>query len=522
MFFNIDSTPDPKNAGMMIASVDQGGLGLPDRDYYLKDDPKSVELRAKYVQHVQKMFVLLGYAPEQAAAAAKAVLRVETDLAKASLDRVARRDPNNIYHQLTVKELAALSPAFDWNRYFAALPAAKFTGLNVGVPAFFQGMNQAIVSSSMDDIKTYLTWHLVHESAGMLPDAFVNENFDFFGRTLTGAKELQPRWKRCVRFTDAALGEALGKVYVDQNFGEEGKQRTLALVHALEQSLDRDIKDLPWMTEATKKQALIKLQAVQNKIGYPDKWRDYSQLSIVRGDALGNFLRANEFESRRQLAKIGQPVDKNEWGMTPPTVNAYYDPQENNINFPAGILQPPFFDRKGDDAVNYGGIGVVIGHELTHGFDDEGRKFDAQGNLRDWWTEQDAKAFEERARCLVDEYSGFTAVDNVHLNGKLTLGENTADNGGLRLSLMALRNNHGADGPAMNGFTPEQRFFIAFAQIWCENARPEYERLMAQVNPHSPGRYRVNGTVRNLDAFPQAFHCKPGAKMIPAQECRVW
>jgi endothelin-converting enzyme/putative endopeptidase len=350
----------------------------------------------------------------------------------------------------------------------------------------------------------------------------VDENFEFNGKVLTGAKQLRPRWRRCVNFTDGDLGEALGRAYVDKTFGAEGKARMLKMVYALEDSLQKDISELPWMTEATKKAALIKLKGIENKIGYPDKWRDYSALKIVHGDAVGNSLRANEFESKRQLAKIGKPVDKTEWGMTPPTVNAYYNPLENNINFPAGILQPPFFSNKIDDAVNLGGIGAVIGHELTHGFDDEGRKFDAQGNLTDWWTPVDAKAFEERAQCIVDEYNNFVVVDDVHINGKLTLGENTADNGGLRIAYMALQKMLNGKSEKIDGYTPEQRLFVGWAQVWCDNDRPESLRLRAQTNEHAADMYRVNGVVSNMPEFQKAYGCKAGAPMVRANACRVW
>ena len=521
-FFYFSSEPDAKNASMMIAGTDQGGLGLPDRDYYLNTDAKSIELRKQYVQHMVNMFQLLADPAKKAEANANAVMAIETALAKASLDKVSRRDPQKTYHKLTTKELAALSPNFDWSRYFAGTPAPKFDSLDVAVPDYVKGMNAVIASTSLDDLKTYLTWNIVRLATPFLPDKFVEENFNFYGKTLTGAKQLRPRWKRCVQHTDGDLGEALGQEYVAQTFGPEGKQRTLAMVQALEKALNRDIKELPWMTEETKKQALIKLEAIQNKIGYPDKWRDYSTLKIVRGDAMGNSLRANQFETHRVLVKIGKPVDKSEWGMTPPTVNAYYNPLENNINFPAGILQPPFFDKNGDDAINFGGIGAVIGHELTHGFDDQGRQFDAQGNLRDWWTPADAKAFNERAQCFVDEYSGFTAVDDVKLNGKLTLGENAADNGGVRIALMALLDTLGNNGKELNGFTPEQRLFLGWGQIWCQNQSPEFARMVAAVDPHSPGRYRINGVVSNMPEFQQAFHCKAGAPMVRANACRVW
>jgi putative endopeptidase len=522
-FFRFGSEPDMKNADMMIANTDQGGLGLPERDYYFKDDPKSVELRAKYVKHVQNMFQLLGQQPEQAAARAKVVMDIETALAKVSLDNVSRRDPQRLYHKMSRADLAKLSPAFDWNKYVVALKTPSFDSLNVYVPDFVKGFNDVMQAQSLDNLKTYMTWQLIHANAPMLPRRFVDENFDFNNRILTGQKEIRPRWKRCVSYTDGDLGEALGKAYVEQTFGAEGKQRMLDMVHNIEKAMDTDIKELPWMTDETKKQALVKLVAISNKIGYPDKWRDYSKLNIVRGDAIGNSLRANDFESHRQLDKIGKPLDKSEWGMTPPTVNAYYNPQENNINFPAGILMPPFFDKSEDEATNYGAIGAVIGHELTHGFDDEGRQFDAKGNLTDWWTPKDAAAFTERAQCIVDEYSGFTAVDDVKLNGKLTLGENTADNGGLRIALMALRSVMDQKQlKAQDDFTPEQRFYLGFAQVWCTNTSPEMSRMLAQVDPHSPGKYRVNGVVSNSDDFQKAFNCKAGQPMVSQNKCRVW
>jgi putative endopeptidase len=520
-FFAVGSEPDFKNSSAIIAAVSQAGISLPDRDYYFRDDPKSKELREKYVQHIRNMFQLLGWAPDKAKSASETVMRIETALAKVSLDVVTLRDPNAVYHKMTVKDLQALSPSFQWNKYFTDIPSPKFVDLNVGMPNFIKGMSQLIDSISMDNIRTYLTWNVLHNAAPMLPRAFVNENFAFFGKTLTGQKELRARWKRCVANTDNELGEALGIAYVEKTFGKEGKDRTLAMVKALEDALKRDIQDLPWMTDATKKQAQIKLQAITNKIGYPEKWRDYSKLQIIRGEALGNERRATEFESKRQLAKIGGPVDKSEWGMTPPTVNAYYNQLENNINFPAGILQPPFFDRKGDDSPNYGGIGAVIGHELTHGFDDKGSQFDAQGNLKDWWTDQDAKPFKERSQCLVDEYDGFVAIDDLHVNGKLTLGENIADNGGLRIALMAYLANLG-NAKTIDGFTPEQRFFLGWGQIWCENLSPEAARLQAQSDPHSAGSFRVNGVVRNMPEFQKAFQCKPDTPMAPEKRCRIW
>jgi len=521
--FEFGSGADFKDASMNIAQADQGGLGLPDRDYYLKDDAKSVEIRQKYVAHVQRMFELAGEKPEQAKTDAATVMRIETALAKGSLDLVSRRDPEKQYHKMSRKDMEALSPLFHWEQYLTAGNAPAFQNVNVAYPEFFKTLNTELQTESLDNWKTYLVWHTLHSQVGMLPTPFVDENFQFFAKTLRGATELRPRWKRCVDYTDSQLGEALGQKFVERTFGKEGKEKTLKMVDALEKALGQDIQNLSWMTPATKAQAEIKLKAIANKIGYPDKWRDYSSVVIKRDDPLGNGFRADEFEFQRELNKIGKPVDRSEWGMTPPTVNAYYDPTMNNINFPAGILQPPFFQGDMDDAVNFGGIGMVIGHELTHGFDDQGRQFDARGNLKDWWTPADAKAFEERAQCFVDEYSSFTAIDDVKLNGKLTLGENTADNGGLRIALMAyLTRTAGQPPQALDGFTPEQRVFLGWGQIWCENVRPERARMLAQINPHSPGHDRVNGVVSNMPEFQKAFQCKADAPMVRKNQCRVW
>ena len=521
--FEFSSDPDFKNAKEVIAEADQGGLSLPERDYYLKEDAKSVELRKAYVQHVTNMFKLLGDSPEKAAAEADAVMKIETALAKGSMEVVKRRDPQSIYHKMTQQEWQALTPSFSFPKYLTDLGAPQFTSLNVVAPDFFKTLDAELKDVNLDDLKTYLRWHLVHSQAAVLPTAFVDENFNFFGKTLTGAKELRARWKRCVAATDHDLGEALGQSYVERTFPPQAKERTLKMVQALEEALRQDITNLPWMTETTKKQALIKLEAIQNKIGYPNKWRDYSTLKVVRGDALGNSLRANEFELQRQLNKIGKALDRQEWGMTPPTVNAYYNPLQNNINFPAGILQPPFFDFKADDGLNFGSIGAVIGHELTHGFDDQGRQFDKDGNLRDWWTAEDGKAFEQRAQCIVDEYSGFVAVDDLHLNGKLTLGENTADNGGLRIAHMALEAAQAGKQPEkIDGFTPEQRLFLGWGQIWCQNQTEQLTRLRVAVDPHSPGEFRVNGVMRNMPEFQKAWGCKTGQPMVTENACRVW
>ena len=521
--FDFGSEPDAKDSMMEIAGTDQGGLGLPDRDYYLKTDEKSVALRKAYVEHVGKMFQLLGESPEKATADANTVMKIETELAKASMDRVERRDPNKVYHKMTTAQLQELSPDFVWKGYFATIKSPAFDSLDVSVPDFVKGMNQVIAGNSLDDLKTYLRWQTVHSATQLLPDPFVEENFAFYGKTLTGSKEIRPRWKRCVQFTNGDLGEALGQAYVAEEFPPASKAATLKMVHELEAALRTDITDVSWMTPETKKQALDKLDHIANKIGYPDKWRDYSTLTIVRGDALGNSLRANQFEFTRQLNKIGKPVDRQEWGMTPPTVNAYYNPQENNINFPAGILQPPFYDPKIDDAVNFGAIGAVIGHELTHGFDDPGSQFDAQGNLRNWWTPKDREQFDKLEACFVNEYDSFVAIDDLHVRGKLTLGENTADNGGLRISHMALLDvlANTPEKPT-DGFTPDQRFFVGWAQVWCESDRPEFARMMAQVNEHSPGKYRVNGVVGNMPEFQKAYSCKPDAPMVRKPACRVW
>ena len=520
--FEFGSGQDFKDSTKVVAQLDQGGLGLPDRDYYLKTDPKSVELRQKYQTHVQRMFELAGQSPEKAKAMAETVMRIETALAQGSLDRVSRRDPEKIYHPMKRDDVVALAPSFQWARYFTGTAAPAFDSIVVSWPDYFKAIDQQIQKTPLEDWKIYLTWHLLHSNATLLPAAFLKENFDFYGKTLTGATEMRPRWKRCVDFTDNQLGEALGKAYVQKTFGAEGKERTLKMVHALETALGQDIEKLSWMTPETKKQALVKLRAITNKIGYPDQWRDYSSIVIKRDDAIGNRSRADQFEFQRQLDKIGKPVDRLEWAMTPPTVNAYYDPQMNNINFPAGILQPPFFDNSMDDAVNFGGVGMVIGHELTHGFDDEGRQFDPEGNLKDWWTEEDAKEFKQRSACVDDEYSSFTVAPGVHVNGKLTLGENTADNGGTRIALMALMNTIGKNTQKIDGFTPEQRFFLAFGQVWCSNEREEALRLQVQTDPHSPPEFRVNGVVKNMPEFQKAFSCKPSQAMVKANACRVW
>jgi putative endopeptidase len=522
-FFGFGTAPDFKDATQYMLIFGQGGLGLPDRDYYLKDDADTAKLRSAYEQHVAKMLQLGGDTPAQAAAGAKTIIGIETTLARNALDRVAQRNPTNIYHKMSRDEVKKLMPNFNMSQYLERAEAAPGDSANVTEPEFLKAVDQVIASTPLPELKTYMRWHVIHSNAPMLPKTFVDENFAFYGKALTGAKEQRPRWKRCVDATDSDLGEALGKIYVDRTFGQEGKARTLQMVEAIEASLGSDIKEITWMSDETKKAAEAKLHAVANKIGFPDRWRDYSTLRIVRGDAYGNSQRANAFAYRRQMAKIGKPVDKTEWGMTPPTVNAYYNPFENNINFPAGILQPPFFMKSGDEAVNFGAAGAVVGHELTHGFDDQGRRFDAAGNMREWWTPADGKAFEERASCIDQQYSGYTAVADVKLNGKLTLGENVADNGGLRLAWMALMEMlKSKQLGAADGFTPEQRFFIGWGQMWCENRSDEIARLHAKTNPHSPGKYRTNGVVSNMPEFAKAFSCPAGSKMVSEPVCRVW
>jgi putative endopeptidase len=525
--FRFYASSDLHNADQVIAYIDQGGLSLPDRDYYLKDDnPKMKAMRQHLVEYVTQSFTQAGQTPQQAADSAQTVLRIETALAKASMDRTARRDPKNQDHKMSLDDAVALGPNFYLNRYLTAVGAPKFSQLNVANPDFFKQVNGVLESESLDSLKAYVSWHALSAVEPWLSQPFVEANFKF-QQNLSGQKEIQARWKRCTNLTDRELGEALGQRYVDVTFGPEGKRRMLKMVDALETSLAEDIRDLSWMSDETKKQAKVKLDAIRNMIGYPDVYRDYSSVVIKPDDLLGNVARANAFESKRQIAKIGRPLDRKEWGMTPPTVNAYYEPSFNEIVFPAGILQPPFFDKSMDDAVNFGGIGLVIGHELTHGFDDEGRKFDPQGNLHDWWTEQDGKEFEKRVSCVANEYSNFVAVDDLKLNGRLTLGENTADNGGARVALMALEHmiaddKTGKEGQKIDGYTPEQRFFLGFARVWCEKRRPEIARTSVLTDPHSPGKYRVDGVVQNMPEFQKAWGCKAGQPMVAENACHVW
>jgi endothelin-converting enzyme/putative endopeptidase len=521
--FGFGSNQDFGDATQVIAFADAGGLGLPDRDYYTKTDAKSQEIRQKYLAHVANMLELIGEPAAQAKKDADTVMRIETTLAKASLTRVERRDPYKLYHKLTSAELKGITPHFDWDRYFSGINLVSVSTVNVTQPEFFKVLDQQIAAVPLDDWKAYFRWHAVHARAPYLSNGFVKENFNFYSKTLRGVAEMPPRWKRCVRFVDRDLGEALGEEFVRRTFTPDTKARTVDMTKRIEDAMEQEIKTLDWMSEPTKQKALEKLHAIRNKIGYPDKWRDYSSVIIKPDDFYGNATRATVFESHRQLAKIGKPVDRGEWGMTPPTVNAYYDPQMNDINFPAGVLQPPLFDPKEDDAPNYGNTGSTIGHELTHGFDDEGRQFDAEGNLKDWWTPADAKGFEDRINCVRDQYAQYTIVDDIKINSKLTSGEDVADLGGTLLAYIAWKSaEQGKQLEARDGFTPDQRFFVGFAQWACENERPENLRANAITNPHSPGKYRINGIVSNLPEFQKAFNCEAGQPMVRQKICKVW
>jgi endothelin-converting enzyme/putative endopeptidase len=523
MLFDFGSNQDFADSSQVIGFASAGGLGLPDRDYYFKTDAKSKETRAKYLEHVQKIFELLGDGPARAKAEAHTVMEIETALAKASLTRVEKRDPYKLFHKYTRAQLTALAPSVGWDEFLKVLGKPEVDVVNVSEPGFYKEVEALLKSRPLADWKTYLRWHLAHAQAGYLSKAFVTATFEFYSRYLRGVKEMQPRWKRCVQYVDRDLGEALGQVFAQRTFAPETKTRALVMTRQIEQAMEEDLGEISWMGPATRKQALEKLHGMVNKIGYPEKWRDYSSVEVARGDFLGNVNRATLFESKRQLDKIGKPVDRGEWQMTPPTVNAYYDPQLNDINFTAGVLQPPLFDPKMDDAPNYGNTGATIGHELTHGFDDEGRQFDAKGNLRDWWTKEDAAAFEKRAACVSDQYSQYKIVDDIKINGKLTLGEDVADLGGTLLAYRAWKNaTRGQELQPVEGLTPPQRFFVGMAQWACGDERPEFKRQMAITDPHSPLEYRINGVVSNLPEFREAFACKATAPMVREQACRVW
>lgn len=523
-FYEFGAEEDQKNSTVRIATLNQGGLSLPDRDYYLQQDAHSKEIRSKYFDIVAHLFTLAGDSPDKAKAESDAVLRIETALAQGSMDRTSMRDPDNVYHVEPVATFESATPDFQFAEYFAALHPPAFSKINVAQPGFFEALDKTVASTSLDDLKSYMRWHVILKQSRRLSKPFRDDEFAL-QQVLSGTPKQQELWKRCTVSTDQALGEAVGQDWVNNYFPASSKAKMVDLIHALEVALGNDIDHLEWMGPATRVEARKKLAAFREKIGYPENWRDYSALSIKRDDAVGNAERTSVFELRRDLNKIGKPVDEKEWGMTPPTVNAYYSPAQNDINFPAGILQPPFFDPGIDKAVNFGSIGVVIGHEMTHGFDDEGARYDETGNVRDWWTKDDKAAFDKRTQCEVNEYGNFETIPGVKLNGKLTLGENTADNGGLRIAYAALHSE--IDGtPAaskkIDGYTPDQRFFLGYAQVWCSNQRDEYSRMAAKVDPHSPGRFRTDGAVQNFDAFGKAFQCKQGTPMYPTNSCRVW
>ncbi|HTV04966.1 MAG TPA: M13 family metallopeptidase [Acidobacteriaceae bacterium] len=527
VFFNFRSQQDEKDASREIAGLLQGGLSLPDRAYYLDNSPRMQTIRVQYKQYVTALFKLAGDSDAKAAQEAGAVMTIETALAQGSMSRVDLRDPYKRYHLMSVSALSSIAPDFNWTAFLAGTPAPAIQQLNIATPDFFKAMNEVISTQSLDNLKSYLRFHALNSAAPWLSDDFYNLHFGFFRRDLTGQVEPEARWKRCTILTDRAMGEAVGQDWVRENFPPQDKASMEKLVDALETALNQDIEGLSWMTPATKQKAEEKLAAFRRKIGYPSKWRSYDGLVVERDDLLGNVYRANAFNTAYQLQKIGKPVNEKDWGMTPPTVNAYYSPSMNDINFPAGILQPPFYDPSKDPAVNFGAIGVVIGHEMTHGFDDEGSKYGPHGNLKDWWTPADRAAFDQRTACEVKEYGNFEPVPGQKLNGKLTLGENTADNGGLHLAYRALQSVLAAEGDhavdkKIDGYTPDQRFFISYAQIWCQNVRPKYARVAAHVDPHSPGRFRVIGTVQNFDAFANAFGCKKGQPMVSPDPCVVW
>ena len=525
-FFGVGVMQDQKDSTQQIAATGQGGLSLPDRDYYLNPTPRYQEIRAQYLAHVIKMFQLIGDTPEQAAKEAANAIWIEHELAAGSMDRVEMRDPDKRYHIMTVAEVNKLSPDFNWGEYLRGIGLGEAKTLNVSSPQYVTTAEYELSHGTLPAIKSYLRWHAVHGAAPLLSTPFADANFDFFNKTLNGQKEQQPRWKRCTRMTDGALGEAVGQDWVKENFPGSSKENMEKLIKALETAMAEDLKTLPWMSEATKVEARKKLDAIADKVGYPDKWKDYSSVQVKRDDLVGNVENAQNFERKRNLAKFGKPVDPTEWGMTPPTVNAYYNPPQNNINFPAGILQPPFYDNNYDAAVNFGGIGVVIGHEMTHGFDDQGSKYDLHGNVKQWWTDEDFAKFHERTECTAKEYDQFEVAPGQKLNGHLTLGENTADNGGIRIAYQALMETLAKPGEASeplyadgkkDGYTPAQRFFIAFGQIWCSNATEQSARVLAKTDPHSSGEWRVKGTVQNFDEFGKAFGCKVGQPMMPRQ-----
>ena len=525
LLFEAGSTQDFDNSEQVIADLDQGGLSLPDRDYYTKEDAKSKEIRERYLQHVQAVFTLLGDTQDPAKKNADTVMRMETALAKASWTRVERRNPHNLKNKMKMGDLEHLAPGFDWKTYYREAKYPSFEIVNVDSPNFLKQVSESLAMEPLENWKTYFRFHVADSYSPFLSKPFDDENFNFYRAYLRGAKEQQPRWRRCVQHTDYNLGEALGQAYVAKVFSPELKAEALDMVDRIEEAMRERIAQLDWMSPQTKQQALVKLGAIRNKIGYPDKWRDYSSIQLSPTDLAGNIQRAGAFELHRQINKIGLPVDHGEWDISAATVDAYFSPQMNDINFPAGVLQPPVYDRKMDDAPNYGDTGGTIGHELTHGFDDEGSQFDAKGNLKDWWTKEDREKFDARTKCVDDQFSSYVAVDDVHLNGKLTLGENVADLGGEILAFMAWQSKtKDMKLQPLDGLTPEQRFFVGFAQWDCANERPDDLRVRAVTDPHSPAKYRINGVVVNMPEFANAFGCKAGQPMVRPTEqiCKVW
>ena len=522
-FFRVGTGQDAVDSSLVIVELRSGGLGLPDRDYYTKTDAGSAKLREQYSGYVRELLTLSGEPADAAKGDAEAILRIETALAKAQLTRVDRRDPHKVYHLMTVAELQGLAPAVPWSSLLAEQGAPGVAKLNVTEPAFVTAVQVELTGESVPALKAYLRFHLLTAAAPYLAKPFEQANFAFYAKTLRGIAEEPPRWKTCVRAVDRNLGEALGQEFVARTFSADMKAKTELMTGQIEGEMGKEIQGLDWMSADTKAEALRKLHAIRNKIGYPAQWRDYSTLVVKRDDYFGDEMRAYQFEERRQWSKLGKPVDLNEWGMTPPTVNAYFNPQMNDINFPAGVLQPPLYDPSLDDAPNYGNTGATIGHELTHAFDDEGRQFDAKGNLRDWWTPADAKGFEDRIQCVRDQYAGYVVVDDIHINSKLTSGEDVADLGGTLLAYMAWKvQEQGKSLKEVDGFTPDQRFFVGMGQWACENSRPELLRVNAITDPHSPGFARINGVVSNMPEFGKAFGCKAGQPMVHAPKCKVW
>ncbi|HQI69611.1 MAG TPA: M13 family metallopeptidase [Bacteroidales bacterium] len=524
--FYFFSGQDDKNSEKVIAQLYQGGLGLPDRDYYTAKDAHSAEIRTEYLKHLGKSFELSGKNKEQASRDAETVMQIETRLAEASLTRLELRDPIKNYNKTDLAGLKKMAPQFNWDTYFSAIGLKATSEINVGQPKFFAEMAKMINEIPVEHWKIYFKWHLIHEASPYLSSAFEKEQFNFYGGVLSGIKEMKPRWKRVLNTTSSSLGEAVGQLYVEKYFPSKAKERMLTLVGNLKEALKERIEKLSWMGEATKKEAVAKLTKMNLKVGYPEKWIDYSSLDITKGSYFQNIMAASRFEFARDLNKIGKPVDRSEWGMTPQTVNAYYSPNMNEIVFPAAILQPPFFFMDGDDAVNYGGIGVVIGHEMTHGFDDQGRQYDKDGNLRDWWTEEDATNFKKQTQVLVDQFNGFKLLDSLHVDGQLTLGENIADMGGITVALVALKKAmQGKDMNAkIDGFTHLQRFFLSYAQIWRGNTRDKELMRRLKEDVHSPKEARVNGQVYNIPEFYTAFDIKQTDKFYKAENLRpvIW